>query len=564
MPSVSRAPNIPRKIRNLKPKRQLPRNERTNDRDDDWWHNNIGAAQKSASTPGGVHLRAVAATNESFGTRSRFSRKVSDASISQDSLENENENDTNRTNNSSLLMMWEKFKSTPTRKKIKRFIAGMVLFTALKSIYFADLDDYQYSQKGLYSAHTTTNTQPSLSTKKTVSGLSSLRSNTGGVKSLTELLGDDYLGDTSESSTKTIGGELGQNNKITGKSMSESIGKDSIQSFGGKSMSDSFGSARQSNFGSSNNNDGNSIQSFGGKSMSDSFGSSAGQSNFGSSYNNNGNSMQSFGGKSMSNSFGSSGQSNFGSSNNNNGNSMQSFGGKPMLDSFGSSGQSNFGSSNNNNGNSMQSASFNPLQSASFNSYSSRPEGNKQSSFQSYPDPHQQTQTSLQQLPNLSIAQDSTGQLFQGLRGQSMGKSMASSSGSGVLNRDQFFNVKNPMSNRQSNPIAEEIRTGLQCASYGGPHSEAEYSELIYWQDFPSDATFTSPYYNPHEGAKYLTFEMDGSGWNNIRLGFENMMLLALSMGRTLVIPPKRQIAHGMVSNLMLRLLILPNHDYLT
>ena len=145
-----------------------------------------------------------------------------------------------------------------------------------------------------------------------------------------------------------------------------------------------------------------------------------------------------------------------------------------------------------------------------------------------------------------------------------MGKSMASSSGSGVLNRDQFFNVKNPMSNRQSNPIAEEIRTGLQCASYGGPHSEAEYSELIYWQDFPLDATFTSPYYNPHERTKYLTFEMDGSGWNNIRLGFENMMLLAHSMGRTLVIPPKRQIAHGMVSNLMLRLLILPNHDYLT
>eukprot|EP00984_Skeletonema_dohrnii_P026687 scaffold16065_cov75-Skeletonema_dohrnii-CCMP3373.AAC.1 len=307
MPSVSRAPNIPRKIRNLKPKRQLPRNERTNDRDDDWWHNNIGAAQKSASTPGGIHLRAVAATNESFGTRSRFSRsKVSDASISQDSLENENENDINRTNNSSLLIqMWEKFKSTPTRKKIKRFIAGMVLFTALKSIYFADLDDYQYSQKGLYSAHTTTNTQPSLSTKKTDSGLSSLRSNTGGVKSLSELLGDDYLGDKSESSTKTMGGELGQNNKITGKSMSESIGIDSFNSSGGKSMSDSFG------FGSTNNNNGNSMQSFGGKSMSDSFGSS-GQSNFGSSNNNNGNIMQSFEGKSMSNSFGSSGQSNFG------------------------------------------------------------------------------------------------------------------------------------------------------------------------------------------------------------------------------------------------------------
>ena len=39
------------------------------------------------------------------------------------------------------------------------------------------------------------------------------------------------------------------------------------------------------------------------------------------------------------------------------------------------------------------------------------------------------------------------------------------------------------------------------------------------------------------------------AGWNNMRLGLENMFVLAHAMGRTLVIPPRRQIAHGMQSD---------------
>jgi hypothetical protein len=38
----------------------------------------------------------------------------------------------------------------------------------------------------------------------------------------------------------------------------------------------------------------------------------------------------------------------------------------------------------------------------------------------------------------------------------------------------------------------------------------------------------------------------DGSGFNNMRLGFENVMIMAHAMGRTLVMPPKRQLAHGL------------------
>ena len=43
-----------------------------------------------------------------------------------------------------------------------------------------------------------------------------------------------------------------------------------------------------------------------------------------------------------------------------------------------------------------------------------------------------------------------------------------------------------------------------------------------------------------------LTFEMDDAGFNNMRIGLENVVILALAMGRTLVLPPRRQMAHGL------------------
>jgi len=142
------------------------------------------------------------------------------------------------------------------------------------------------------------------------------------------------------------------------------------------------------------------------------------------------------------------------------------------------------------------------------------------------------------------------------------------------INQDTAFgsNIKQPASplggikngqfpGNQNNLIGGQnkghgsVTRPLDCAAYGGPYLESEYAEIVYWRDIQSDGLFTSPFYNPKTQeatsrrfwkAKYLTFEMDDSGWNNMRLGFENVMLLAHSMGRTLVLPPKRQIAHGM------------------
>jgi GDP-fucose protein O-fucosyltransferase len=87
---------------------------------------------------------------------------------------------------------------------------------------------------------------------------------------------------------------------------------------------------------------------------------------------------------------------------------------------------------------------------------------------------------------------------------------------------------------------------GLSCDKYGGPSTEAAVQEMVYWHDIPSDAKFQSPYTKASstsdqedEEELYLTFEPDEGGWNNIRMAMETAVALAVSMGRTLVLPPK-------------------------
>jgi len=85
----------------------------------------------------------------------------------------------------------------------------------------------------------------------------------------------------------------------------------------------------------------------------------------------------------------------------------------------------------------------------------------------------------------------------------------------------------------------------LDCKAYGGPSLEAA-QEMVYWQEISSDSSYTPPFYqiNQHEGngKKYLTFEPDGGGWNNIRMAMESTIAMAVAMGRTLVMPPQKKM----------------------
>jgi len=94
----------------------------------------------------------------------------------------------------------------------------------------------------------------------------------------------------------------------------------------------------------------------------------------------------------------------------------------------------------------------------------------------------------------------------------------------------------------ESNAIAAAGHTlgGLSCAAHGGPSDEIA-SEMIYWSDIPSDSDYVSPFKKKGE-TKYMTFEPDGGGWNNIRMAMETVVVMAHATGRTLVMPPQQRM----------------------
>ncbi|KAL7578105.1 hypothetical protein ACA910_015036 [Epithemia clementina (nom. ined.)] len=77
----------------------------------------------------------------------------------------------------------------------------------------------------------------------------------------------------------------------------------------------------------------------------------------------------------------------------------------------------------------------------------------------------------------------------------------------------------------------------LTCQEYGGPMEWEATQEMVYWQDISEDETYESSFYDP-EQPKFLTFEPDRGGFNNIRMAMETVLAMAVAMGRILVLPP--------------------------
>lgn len=83
-------------------------------------------------------------------------------------------------------------------------------------------------------------------------------------------------------------------------------------------------------------------------------------------------------------------------------------------------------------------------------------------------------------------------------------------------------------------------RGSIQC------DSDADVDSLAYWNDPQGsrDEAFVSPFRvsSPPGKNKYLTFETDPGGFNNIRMSFENIVVMAAATGRVLVLPPEQDM----------------------
>ena len=94
-----------------------------------------------------------------------------------------------------------------------------------------------------------------------------------------------------------------------------------------------------------------------------------------------------------------------------------------------------------------------------------------------------------------------------------------------------------------SHPVA-----GLSCQAHGGPNNDDPedldaqqvVNDMVYWRDLPNDAKWQSPFTShDKKKKKYLAFESDEGGFNNIRMAFETALVLAIGTGRILVLPPE-------------------------
>ena len=67
-----------------------------------------------------------------------------------------------------------------------------------------------------------------------------------------------------------------------------------------------------------------------------------------------------------------------------------------------------------------------------------------------------------------------------------------------------------------------------------------KHADLVTFWDEPSlkDIAWKNPYTDISNGPKYVTFEPDVGGWNNIRMQMELILVFAAATGRTLVLPP--------------------------
>ena len=72
---------------------------------------------------------------------------------------------------------------------------------------------------------------------------------------------------------------------------------------------------------------------------------------------------------------------------------------------------------------------------------------------------------------------------------------------------------------------------------------DVDVNDLVYWNHPQGlrDRQFVTPYAADHkDGEKFMSFQVDMGGWNNVRMSLEVIIVVAAATGRTLVLPPEQ------------------------
>ena len=489
---INRAPQTPRKIRDIRPKRQLARNSEKKDEqhDDDWWYranNNGGVGQ--------AHLRGAA-----VATLNRSGKSSLDANAPRATTESniQEDGDVPRRGTfcichtifcvcNALIEIYRKIRQAPPQKRRKRFVWALLLLASWRIIYSADLD--QYSFYDLNGSVKRSSSEPYVTIKSVDSEYSSLK-----------ILSDDaiMIGDTYGSQltgTRLRGSGISASNandmlkrttsglKFVSHSVTESLPPQKKPRSMAESLeigSDVFGASHGSS---------NSLQSHG----SIGFGTDV----FGASRINSNSLLSQSSGLLASNSFET---------------KTYQVGGMHPMSWTNSQAQNSFA-----NDRSQGLRGQNLLGS----SQSMLGNGHDSNGIQSTPEYHHlngKRDGNYFFMEKDRSFQDSSKRSASFQDGLRIEANSPSSNSQKQLSDYQ----NNPITNQNSSPyeVASGSATGLECSVYGGPYDQLEYAEIVYWRDIPTDASFISPYYNQRAQeamsgsfwkAKYLTFEMDVS-----------------------------------------------------